>query len=330
MKIVALEEHFVTAEVLDAWGRLDGDERDMAVGQTTPPDIQRRLLDCGDERVRMMDESGVDVQVLSITTPGVQNLAPDDAVALAARTNNRAAEVVRSRPDRFQAFATLPTPAPEQAARELERAVRELGLDGAMLNGRTRERPLDHPDLLPIFEAAASLRAPLYIHPQMPVRPVREAYYSGLGDKVDQMFAQGGIGWHYETGVQLLRLVLAGVFDRFPDLQVIVGHWGEAVLFYLDRIDMLNEVADHLQRPIHDYFRRNVSVTPSGIFSPRYLRWSREVLGVERILFSVDYPFIPAPNGAARAFLESAVPDEAERRAIAYGNWDRLRADIRR
>ena len=291
-------------------------------------EIDARLDDLAEARLQHMDESGVDVQVLSLTTPGVQNLEPAEAVALAEHANDLVARTVRARPDRFEGFATLPTPEPPAAARELERAVSDLGLKGAMICGRTRERNLDHPDFRPIYEAAARLRVPLYIHPQLPQPTVREAYYSGFDEQLDLTFALGGVGWHLETGIQLLRLILSGTFDRLPELQVIVGHWGEAVLFYLERIDTLSKPA-HLQCSVLDCFRRNVSVTPSGIFSPRYLSWAMEVLGVERILFSTDYPFQFAPGGGARRFLEDAALSQADRKQIAHGNWERLCADAK-
>jgi predicted TIM-barrel fold metal-dependent hydrolase len=169
----------------------------------------------------------------------------------------------------------------------------------------------------------------LYLHPQSPLPAVRAAYYSGFDNALDAAFASYGIGWHYETGVQLLRLILAGVFDRFPDLRVIVGHWGEMVLFYLDRIDMLTTTAK-LTRPLSDYVRTNIFVTPSGVFSQRYLRWAIEVVGVERILFSTDYPFVFAPRGGARRFLQETNLDDSDRQKIASGNWGRLCLGIRR
>lgn len=324
MRIVALEEHFITQEVTRANAAVAPRWRDDSAQFMQPgSDMERRLYDLSDERVRLMDETGVDVQILSLTTPGVQTLEPGDAYDLARRSNDLLARTVAARPDRFGGFATLPTPAPLATARELERAVIELGLHGAMIFGRTRDRHVDADELLPIYEAAASLGVPLYLHPQIPDRPVRDSAYSGLGDKLDLNLAMGGIGWHYETGLQLLRLVLSGVFDRFPELQVITGHWGEVILFYLERAELLAPVAK-LQRPLIDYFRRNVSVTPSGIFSQRYLRWAVEVLGVERILFSTDYPYVYAPDGGARAFLEQADLSPDDRAKIAHGNWDRL------
>jgi uncharacterized protein len=234
MKLIALEEHFVTTGVLDAWSRLDPENADDTVKLFKIGEGQARLEDLSEERLRQMNDSGVDMQVLSLTTPATQNLAATEAVELAREANDLVAATVKRYPDRFQGFATLPTPDPIQAAYELQRAVDELGFKGAMLCGRTRERNLDHPDFAPIFEAAAELRVPLYIHPQIPQRSVREAYYSGFDDWTNLILATGGLGWHFETGVQFIRLILAGVFDCHPDLQIILGHWGEVVLFYLE------------------------------------------------------------------------------------------------
>ena len=329
MKIIGLEEHFVTADMLAAWRGLDPRWQDVALQHSDGGEVGARLADLADERIAAMDETGVDIQVLSLTTPGVQSLELDAAVALQTASNDLLAGIVRRRPDRFQGFATLATPDPAAAARELDRTVTKLGLNGAMMFGRTRDRNLDHPDNWPIFEVAAALRAPLFIHPQSPAPAVRDAIYGGLGEATDAALATFGLGWHYETGVQILRMVLAGVFDRFPDLQLITGHWGEVVLFYLDRIDNLAGPAK-LAHPVSEYFRRHVSVTPSGVWSERYLRWALEVLGPERILFSTDYPYRFTPNGGARRFLQEAKLTDADKDAIAHGNWERMVANIRR
>jgi hypothetical protein len=329
MKIVGLEEHFATAEVMEAWQTVEPRWRDLAMKSSIEGEGAQRLLDLGPERLAAMDEAGIDVAVLSLTTPGVQNLDADIAVSLARASNDRLADAVRSRPDRLQGFATLPTPAPQSAAKELERAVRELGLQGAMLHGRTRDRNLSDQEFWPIFEAADALRAPLYLHPQSPQQGVLDAYYAGFGDQLESLFARPAIGWHYETGIQILRLILAGVFDRFPELQIITGHWGEVMLFYLDRIDMLSGAAK-LPRKISEYVQQHVSVTASGILSQRYLRWTLEVLGPERILFATDYPFAHAAPGAARSFLEAAELSDVARFNIASANWERLCSKIRR
>ena len=328
MKTIGLEEHFVTADVSQAWRRLEPQWQNPP-GLSGRDDIAHRLTDLAGERLEAMEDSGLDVQVLSLTSPGVQNLTPIDAVPLQTTCNDLVADAVRAHPDHLQGFATLATTDPVSAAIELERAVTTLGLNGALIFPRSRGRSLDHNDFWPIFEAAAALNAPLYLHPQVPPAPVQDAYYDGFDDTVNASLATFGIGWHYDAGVALLRLILAGVFDDFPTLQVIVGHWGETVLFYLDRIDNLSTAAQR-ERPISDYFRTNVLVTPSGIFSQRYLRWAIEVIGIDRILFSTDYPYRLAPHGGARRFLEEADLTEAEREKIASANWDRICAHIRR
>lgn len=283
-----------------------------------------RLQDFGELRLRHMDEMGIDVQVISLTTPATQVLNARQAVRLARLSNDMAAKAVAANPDRLQAFATLPTPDPREATRELERCVGDLGMKGAMLTGRTRDQPLDAPEFLPIFETAAKLRMPVYLHPQIPIKAVRDAYYTGFGDTLDAIFAAGGWGWHADAGVQALRLILSGLFDRLPDLQIILGHWGEVVMLYLDRIGSALDkgIKGRLDRSIEDYFKGNFYVTPSGIFSERYLRNAVEVMGIERIMFSVDYPYQFVPG--ARDFLTSAALSAEDRAKVAHGNWERL------
>ena len=329
MKIVALEEHFATPEVMDAWKSVDPAWRDLALKATTEGEGARRLLDFGAGRLAAMDEAGIDVAVISLTTPGVQNLDAGLALRLAQSSNEKLAEAVRARPDRYQGFATLPTPSPHLAAKELERSVCDLGLHGAMLHGRTRDRNLSDQEFWPIFEAAEALQVPLYLHPQSPQQGVVQAYYSGLNDEMTSLFARAGIGWHYETGIQILRLILSGVFDRFPNLRIITGHWGEVVLFYLDRIDMLSGTAG-LPRRVSEYMRQHLYVTASGIFSQRYLQWTLEVLGADHILFATDYPFVRMANGKARTFLQTSSLSDAERTKIAAGNWEQLTSKIHR
>ena len=327
VEITGLEEHFVTPGLLDAWGKLPPDRRDLAFRPAAEGDTGRRLLELGPERIAAMDATGLSVQVLSLTTPGVQNLPARQAVALAREANDLLAAAVTARPDRFGGLAALPTSAPGAAADELERALAGLGLDGAMLFGRTGPRHLDHASLWPVYEAAERRGAPVHLHPQSPPPPVRDAYYAGLAPAVEAAFATFGVGWHYDAGVEFLRMVLAGVFDRFPRLQVVIGHWGELVLFFLERIAHLASVAG-LPRNLHEYARNNLIVAPSGILSHRYLRWAKEVVGADRIVFSTDYPFEPASQGGARDFLAAAELSDHERNLIASGNWARLRAGL--
>jgi uncharacterized protein len=321
MKLIAIEEHFVTPAIRAAWEA-------SAIGQEGTAgfdrgDIEERLNDVAAGRLALMDESGVDVQVLSVTTPALHNLEPRESVDLARQTNELVAATIARYPTRFQGFATLPSAAPQEAAAELERGVRELGFVGTMSCGRTREKNLDHPDFLPILEMAAGLKVPIFIHPQIPQRAVREVYYSGFSPLIDTAFATFGLGWHYEAGIQFLRLILAGAFDRYPDLQIILGHWGEVVLFYLDRLSSLARVAQ-LQRPIADYFRQNLYVTPSGMWSQSYLQRALEVVGPERILFSTDYPYQYRPGRPGLSFVEQAALSLEHKELFAHGNWDRL------
>ena len=215
MKIIALEEHTVPAFIRQA---LDAsiDHQDGSLALNTP-DLYDKLGDLGEDSISDMRGSGVDVQVLSLPAPALNNFRADEAVALAADFNDLLASAIHLHPDSFDGFATLPVSAPAASAHELERAVKQLGLK-APFSGRMRERNLDHADFEPIYEAAAALHCPLYIHPQMPPRPVIDSYYAGFAPKTDLILATGAVGWQYETGIQLLRLILPGVFDRYPEL----------------------------------------------------------------------------------------------------------------
>lgn len=321
MKLIAVEEHLLTPEVKAAWA--DPTSAPDPASAFDFGEIGQRLDNLGEERLRLMDEAGVDVQVLSLTTPGLHNLAPDRAVDLARRTNDRIAEAVTRHPGRFQGFAALPTSAPDEAPRELGRAVRDLGLKGAMLCGRTREHNLDHPDFRPLLERAAALGVPLFIHPQVPQQAVCEALYTGISPQVDLALSAFGLGWHYEAGVQFVRLVAAGVFDRLPDLQIILGHWGEVVLFYIERLAILDRAAG-LQRRVAEIVRENLYITASGMFSEAYLRRCLEIVGPERLLFSTDYPYQYRPGREARSFLDCVPLNDTDRAKFAYGNWERL------
>jgi len=329
MKLYGLEEHMATADVVGAWKRQDPQLAEPMMRWAVASDVTQALLDIDDGRIVAMDDAGIDTAVLSLTTPGLQNLGAAEATALQAPVNDRIAAAVRRHPGRLQGFATLATPAPAAAAAELRRAVAELGLNGALINARSGDRGVDALEFWDIYEAAAHLRAPVYLHPRAPLPVVSQAYYRGFGEPVDSMLATGAIGWHYDAGLTVLRMIASGLFDRFPDLQVILGHWGEVVLFYLDRIAVLDRLT-HLQRPVAEYFRSNIFITPGGISSHKYLRWSLETVGVERIMYASDYPFNRERAGSARHFLDTAPISDTDRECIAFGNWEKLVAGIRR
>lgn len=329
MRLYGLEEHFVTADVVEAWKRRDPRLTEPMMRWAVASDITPALLDLDSERIAAMDDAGIDVSVLSLTTPGLQNLDTAEAVALQAPTNDAIAAAVRRHPGRFQGFAALATSAPSAAAAELRRAVTELGFNGTLVNANSDGRALDAPEFWDIYEAAEDLRVPVYLHPSVPFPAVTRAYYRGFGAPVDDMLATGAFGWHYDAGLTVLRMIIAGVFDRFPGLQLVLGHWGEVVLFYLDRVAAMDKLTE-LRRPIAEYFRSNIHITPGGISSHKYLRWSLETVGIERIMYASDYPFNRERAGSARRFLETAPIAEADRERIAYRNWEELIAGIRR
>lgn len=322
MRIITIEEHFKTRAIWDA--NRDGDFIRALAGRhgAQHEALERRLDDLGSERIAAMDAAGIDLQVVSHTTPATETLDPGTAVELAREANDQLADAVAQHPDRLAGFATLPTPEPEAAAAELERAVQALGFRGALVNGTTQGRFLDDQFFWPIFAAAERLGVPVYLHPTQPPAPVRQAYFSGFSEAINFALASGAWGWHVETGLHALRLILSGVFDRHPGLQIVIGHMGEAVPFMLARADSFLTPMAGLRHSVHDYFAEHFSVTTSGMFTPAPLLSLLLVLGADRVLFSVDYPY--SPNDAGRAFLDSAPISAADREKIAHGNAERL------
>jgi uncharacterized protein len=324
MRTIALEEHCLSRgfrEVIQSNAANQGGG--LQPTPTMTAERQARLADLETLRLQDMDTSGIDLQVLSDIGSSLESRSGDEGVRLTRESNEQVAAACAAHPDRFAGFATLPMAEPEVAAGELERAVRSLGLQGAMLFGTTNGRFLDDPAFLPVLEQAAALSVPLYLHPTMPPAPVREAYYTGLDPAVGFVLSTSGWGWHSEVGIHALRLILAGVFDRLPTLQIIIGHMGEMIPFMLARIDdTLTPLAKQLQRPVPDYFLRNFHITTSGFFTDPPLLLAMQVVGVDRIMFSVDYPF--STNEQGRAFLDHASLSPADKEKISHLNAERL------
>lgn len=318
MKIIALEEHFLTQALREA----TADHPVSRLYEETIPHFIGPLLDLGDRRLADMDAAGIDVQVLSHTVPGPESLPADTAVRLSTVANDALAEAVAAHPDRFAGFAILPMPDPRAAARELDRAVTDLGFVGAMVNGHVGGRYLDDEFFWPVFEAAQSLGVPVYLHPNRPPEPVIQASYAGFAPVVSEILANAAWGWHIDTGLHVLRLILGGVFDRFPNLQIIIGHMGEALPSMIWRANsVLNAVAG-LDRPVVDYFTDNLYVTTSGLFDYAPFAAALHALGTDRILFSVDYPF--SGNTAAREFLDRLPLSRPDKEKIAHINTEKL------
>jgi uncharacterized protein len=320
MRTINLEEHFASPGFLDRPGR-ELKEQALKSGSFAAKLIDQ-LCDVGEKRIAEMDAARVDMQILSLTSPGAEQLEAAEAARLARETNDFLADAVRKHPARFGGFATLPTANPDAAAAELERTVRLYGFAGALINGHVRGRYLDDKFFWPIFERAVALNVPIYLHPTPPPKPVIEASYGGFEPMVTSMLSGAGWGWHIETGVHVIRIILGGTFDRFPKLQIVVGHMGEALPFMIERLDNMPMAITKLSRPISAYLRDNLHYTFSGFnFTPTFLDLLLEV-GVDRIMFSADYPY--ASMAHAREFLDQLPVSAADRERIAHGNAERL------
>ncbi len=310
LDIVALEEGYLPTN-LDVGWQPDDSERSRQ--------LLVRLRDIESYRLPTMDEAGVTLQVLSVGFPGVNaERSPARAVALAKGANDDMAAVIQRHPTRFSAFAVLPFQDPAAAADELERSVRELSFRGALTNGHTNGEYLDDEKFFPVWERAEALNVPIYIHPAWPATaPACLAGYEVL---------QGAAwGWAFETGSHALRLIVSGLFDRFPGLTVILGHMGEGIPFTLDRLD--NRWATYPDKPPlkkqpSDYFRENFYITTAGANSATPLECAISAIGTERIMFSIDYPH--EESVPATEFLRTVPLAAQDRRAIAAGNARRL------
>ena len=309
--VVALEEHYYDPEL--------GDTFDGSEGRAG--EIRRRLNDLGELRLAEMDTAGIDVQVLSHAAPSAQRLDPDTAVRLARAANDRLAQAVAAHPDRFAAFAALPTPDPEAAAAELDRVVTQLGFKGAMVHGLTNGIFFDDKRFWPICERAQALDVPIYLHPAAPHRAVVETYYQDYVQDFPSILSAGW-GFTVETATQGIRMVLSGVFDAYPNLKIVLGHMGEGLPFLLWRIN--HALSRPGNRPIsfREQFSQHVYITTSGNFSTPALICSMLELGVDRILFSVDYPFVP--NEPGTRWLDQLQISVDDKEKIAGGNARRL------
>ena len=322
MRTIALEEHYTTPAFLDGAGRAFRDGL-LRSGGARAAKLFEQLNDLGEGRLAAMDAAGVDMQVLSLNYPGTEQSEADDAVAIVREANDALADAVRKHPARLVALATLPTAAPDKAAAELERRVKD-GFKGAIINGHNRGRYLDDKFYWPILECAEALGVPIYLHPALPPKAVMEASYGGFTPAETFMIAGPGWGWHIETGLHVVRMVLRGVFDRYPKLQIVVGHMGEGLPFMLPRLNAMSGglSASGLKRPLGDYLRQNLHYTFGGFnFTATFQNLLAEV-GIEHIMFSADYPY--GSMAEARKFLEQLPVSPADRERIAHTNAEAL------
>ena len=324
MKLICVEEHVMDGDIVaQARPALQREAPYMVAqesGEASPTD--RRLGDFAAGRIAEMDAHGIDMQILSYSSP-VQLVPETRAVALAAAANDRLAQAVSSHPDRFGGFALLPWQVPGAAVDELDRAVTELGLNGVLIVGRPGPGFLDEPRYAPILAKLDALRVPLYVHPYDPIPEVQRSYYAGFAPAVTAQLSLGGWGWHHEAGVHVVRLVLSGAFERYPNLQVISGHWGEMVPNFLQRLDdVMPPAVTGLSATIGDTYRSHVWVTPSGMFYGAQVDFIAATVGLDRVIWSADYPYLPLEN--TRSFLEGLAIGDDDRHAIAHRNAERV------
>ena len=319
MRTITLEEHFVSRRFIEVAGIDLGGQQGLDLSIT-------EVTDLAELRLRHMDESGIDMQVISHVLPTFAPIAPSQDHDIATAANDQAAAAVAAHPDRFAAFAAPPMSDPEAAVVELRRAVTQHGFVGALINGRVNGAFLDDPAYRLLLRTAVDLDVPLYLHPGLPTATLRGEHYSGFGPSVSYALATAAWGWHAEAGLHALRLIAAGIFDQLPDLQIILGHMGEMIPFMLNRADeWLTPAArteNNLQLSVAETFRRNFWVTTSGMFSfPQFLLL-HEVLGPDRLLLSIDYPF--SSNTQGRAFLDALEINPSDKEKLSHRNAERL------
>ena len=304
-KRIATEEAFGTVEIFDRYRAMLSSGGDLDPGfksamgyfllhpSPRARTIAERLADVDARRIGDMDEAGIDLQLLSLTSPGVQVFDRETATALAADANDQLAAAIARHPARFAGLAAIAPQDPSHAAREIERGMTKLGLKGVIINSHTQGEYLDDPKFWPIFEAAEGLDAPIYLHPNTPSRAM-------IGPMLERGLDVAIFGFQVETSLHALSLIIAGVFDRFPKLTLVLGHLGEGLPYWMSRIDHMHGASvgsgryanwKVLQRRPSDYLRENVYVTTSGMPWAPAIAFAQQVLGVDRVMYAMDYPY---------------------------------------
>ena len=329
MKIIAIEEHSMNREigcathdtihkVFPYYGTF------LAPHSADKAKVASDPFELNEKRVKEMEASGIDMEIMSYPD-ATQWLSETEALDISRKANNMMYENIKAFPNHFKAFATLPWVNPQEAANELRRTVNELGFVGTLISGRPQTGSifLDDKSYYPVWEALTELDLPIYIHPNFPTTELCKSYYSGFDEKVNMVLSTYGWGWHLEAGIQVLRMIIAGVFDKFPTLKIISGHWGEIIPYYLPRIDQkLSKDITGLPEDFSTYYKNNVWVTPSGVFDNDNLEYCVHKLGVDHILFSADFPYLGVEN--TRAFFDNAPLTEKDKELIAYRNAEKL------
>ncbi|KRM72976.1 amidohydrolase family protein [Lacticaseibacillus brantae] len=329
MKTIAVEEHFESKVVTAKMQQLPNQ-------QSIPkmvPEMQRymqedlpspeMMQDITEARLDFMNHYNIDVSVLSYGNVQPQNLEPVEAIPLSRLANDELAKITQQS-NRFEGLAVLPVGDPTAAATELKRAVTALGLKGVMLKGNFQGKFFDDPEFLPIFQMASDLNVPVYFHPSFVPNVITDHYYnsenwSGL---ISGILGSDGFGWHNDVGIQVMRMVVSGIFDKFPNLNLISGHWGEGIPFYFQRLDdELTKWAD-LKKPFSQYYQDNIYISPSGMLTMPQFNLLREQMGMSKLLYAIDYPYKQPENSGS--FIQNLPISDFEKEQFAHGNAEKL------
>jgi predicted TIM-barrel fold metal-dependent hydrolase len=311
--VIAIEEHYWDKELSKTYVGLEA---------TRPGPQSDRLFDLGALRLKEMDETGIDMQVISHGAPSAQKLPANGAAELVRGANDRLAAACAANPKRFAAFAALPTSDPKAAADELERCVTKLGFKGAMLHGLANGVFMDGQQFWPIYERAEQLDVPIYFHPGLPHADVMKAYYEDYA-KEFPMVVRAAWGYTVETATTAIRMVLSGVFEKHPNLKIILGHLGETLPFLVWRIDhAIARPGAAKKISFRDIFCHNFWITTSGNFSNPALMCCVQEMGVDRIMFAVDWPFVMNPPGVE--WMATVPLCDEDKAKILSGNAKKL------
>lgn len=311
-RVIAIEEHFWAPEFVEHY---PGEQTSRSSG------LRQRLEDFGELRLKEMDEAGIDVQVLSHAPTGPQRLPKEIATDAARKVNDRLHAVIQTEPSRYAGFAALAAQEPEAAADELQRTVEDLKFKGALIHGLTDGRFLDDKFFWPIFARAEALDVPIYLHPARPIPAVIDAYYGPYKD-THPAIVQAAWGFGVETATHAIRLILSGVCSEYPKLKFLIGHLGEGIPFHLTRLDEALSRPGNQPSDFAKVFTEHFHVTTSGFFSDSALRCCIEEMGIDRVIFSVDWPFVP--NKPGTDWLNAAPLSQDEREKIAHSNATQL------
>jgi len=326
MRVVTLEEHLTVPAVVAKIDKAAIARRGFKPGRKIAPGRQNPgelLPEIGEKRFKSMDDAGITTQVVSNSGPGPDLMPGQTGIDLAREVNDYIAAAVTKHPKRLAGFAALPMASPDACGTELKRAVKDLKLVGAMIHGSSDGKFLDHPSFDGLLSAAEELDVPIYIHPSIPTPNVFEAYYAGLPDGADRVVSTAGWGWHSEVAIQIVRMTMAGTFDKHPKLKMIIGHMGEMLPVMIARLDDVGAAdIDHLKRKPSQTIVDQVWITTSGIFTQPPFIAALQTFGIDRILFSVDYPF--ARDAQGRKFLNEVALAPADMAKLCHGNADAL------